>query len=429
MPSLQDSFQTSATPRPGLYQRDLSALFFCIVFVLVGSFCPGYGESKNPLALYLSWAHDPTTTMTIQWHTLKKNKSTEVSYRQEGGGTWQRQTGSSERLFRSSSLVHTVELRNLEPGTDYLFRIEPSSRPYRFRTLPKTINTEKPLRFVIGGDVYYFFSLFKKMNTSIAKMNPDFIIVGGDIAYTYQNKTLFKGRNWEINRWQTFLKQWKRQMVTQDGRLIPILPVLGNHDIRSAVKNSNSIEAPFYQLFAMPEPKKAYRALDISNYLSLILLDTAHHHTIEGPQAHWLARTLSERSSTPFKIAAYHVAAYPSRYNYDETRSTRIRETWVPLFEQYGVQAAFEHHNHTFKRTHPLKAGKVDPSGILYLGDGSWGVAPRVPIRASKTWYLAKAQKTNCFWLASLSPEKCSLQAFNLKGKRIDQVSIFPLHP
>ena len=29
---------------------------------------------------------------------------------------------------------------------------------------------------------------------------------------------------------------------------------------------------------------------------------------------------------------------------------------------------------HTFKRTHPLKGGKVHPNGTVYLGDGYWGI-------------------------------------------------------
>jgi len=35
---------------------------------------------------------------------------------------------------------------------------------------------------------------------------------------------------------------------------------------------------------------------------------------------------------------------------------------------------AMENHVHSFKRTHPLKGGQVDPEGITYIGDGSWSV-------------------------------------------------------
>jgi hypothetical protein len=47
------------------------------------------------------------------------------------------------------------------------------------------------------------------------------------------------------------------------------------------------------------------------------------------------------------------------------------------LFDRYGVQLAFENHDHTFKRTYPLRAGKLDPRGTVYLGDGCLSEHPR----------------------------------------------------
>ena len=43
------------------------------------------------------------------------------------------------------------------------------------------------------------------------------------------------------------------------------------------------------------------------------------------------------------------------------------------------MDAVLEHHDHTFKRTHPLKDGMKDKYGVPYLGDGSWGQV-RTPI-------------------------------------------------
>jgi hypothetical protein len=54
-----------------------------------------------------------------------------------------------------------------------------------------------------------------------------------------------------------------------------------------------------------------------------------------------------------------------------------IREHWCPLFDEYGVQLAFEHHDHAYKRTYPIRKGTVDPRGVVYLGDGAWGVTVR----------------------------------------------------
>lgn len=51
------------------------------------------------------------------------------------------------------------------------------------------------------------------------------------------------------------------------------------------------------------------------------------------------------------------------------------RTHWVPLFEQYKFVAAMEHHTHHLKYTFPILAGqRNDTDGIVYIGDGCWGV-------------------------------------------------------
>jgi acid phosphatase type 7 len=72
------------------------------------------------------------------------------------------------------------------------------------------------------------------------------------------------------------------------------------------------------------------------------------------------------------------VPAYPCSKPIDDEERGSIRQHWVPLLEEYEVAVAFEHDDHAYKRTHRLRDGEPDPDeGILYLGDGAWGQAPR----------------------------------------------------
>ena len=121
----------------------------------------------------------------------------------------------------------------------------------------------------------------------------------------------------------------------------------------------------------------------------------------------------------PHLVPTYHVPAYPS-YRPDDTGGSaaltkRIRENWYPLFERYGVKFAFEHHDHTFKRTHPIRAGKVDPKGVVYLGDGAWAVTPRKPDDKPR-WYLAKTASVRHFHLVTLYPDACHVLSVNEQG-------------
>lgn len=69
------------------------------------------------------------------------------------------------------------------------------------------------------------------------------------------------------------------------------------------------------------------------------------------------------------------------------------RQRWCPVFERYRVDLVLEHHDHTFKKTHPLTNGMHDRNGVLYLGDGSWGKL-RVPKTPEERPYLAKVSQS-----------------------------------
>lgn len=373
-------------------------------------------EAEEPIAVYLTWIDDPTSTMVIQW----MGGASELDYL--NGEEWKRADAESQIIV--DCRVHRVYLEGLEEDTEYLFKI--GKREYRFRTMPKTLS--RPVRMVVGGDAYYNGGeVFHRMNRVISYSNPDFVVIGGDIAYTSGKKQLLRGPKWALARWQAFLRSLQRSL-SRDGRLIPILPVVGNHDVSKFKKRAGQLEL-FYEIFTFPEKEKAFRALDFGNYLSLILLDTGHTWSIKGEQERWLDEALKQRESAQYLMAAYHVAAYPSHYQLSGAREENIRKHWVPLFEKYHVPFAFEHHNHTFKRTHPIKEGKIDPEGVTYLGDGSWGVPPRQVKSPKELWYLAKSASINSCYFVTLTEEKCLIEAKDSQGEVIDQIATTSLAP
>lgn len=398
-------------------------LCFLFTGLLICSGTPS-AEAKGPSVLYLTWMHDPTTTMTVQWHTTSTDSISQVSYRKKGEKEWKLREGTYTHILKTNLYVHTVELDELAPGEEYQFRLVGKKGTYRFRTLPQDLS--RSVRFVVGGDAYFYLSVLRRMNQRIAACDPDFVVVGGDIAYTNGRRAIFKGKGWEIKRWRTFLKEWKQQMVTSDGRMIPLVPVLGNHDVKGTMLSLMQQHFLFYELFAMPEKGTPYRAFDAGNYLSLFLLDSGHSFHVDGMQSKWLREVLSQRENVAYKMAAYHIAGFPSVYPYRGATSKLIRKNWSPLFERYHLNVAFEHHNHAYKRTFPIKGDKIDPDGVIYMGDGSWGVTPRKP---KKLWYLANTAQTNAVCMVTLSPELCLVEALNIQGDVIDSATTFPVNP
>ena len=357
-------------------------------------------------ALYLTWYQDPTTTMAIQWHSID---SGDTLYLQKDQDTWTPIEGSHHQV--RDILVHAVFLEHLQPDTLYSFRIGEDPTIYPFRTAPASL--AHPLRFVIGGDAFHTTKLWRRMNQTIVSLDPLFCVIGGDIAYAIK-RTPFQSDSSSFHRWLTFLAEWKTQMIAPDGRLIPFLLVPGNHDLAS-----DQYEL-FFSLFAFPE-KQLYRTMDFGSYLSLFLLDTNHFQPIEGRQTLWLDQTLASHRNIPYRFAIYHEAAYPSFYSYSGTIPKKIRTYWCPLFEKYHLPIAFEHHNHAFKRTVPIKGGAMDPTGVVYLGDGGWGAIPR---RTQPHWYLAKGMRKNSVYLIDLTSTGAKIQALDLLGEPFDTISL-----
>ncbi len=337
--------------------------------------------SFDPTALFCTWQQDPTTTMTVQWIGEQGDAdSRPLWFAESGTDAWRQQPFASKEFPMTAKRVFRSELTGLEPDTDYRFRVGLDSAEFKFRTMPA--KATRTLQFVSGGDAGIGTHTIAT-NKLAAVQQPDFVVIGGDIAYE-------NGRNPGI--FYTFMKYYSRDLRDPEGRLIPLLGCLGNHEVDGSYGKSRK-EAPFfYAMFDGLYPETGYASLDFGDYMSLVFLDTDHTSPIAGEQTDWLEKTLKEREERDNLFVFNHVPAYPSFRAYDsdtgEGTGGGNRKHWVPLFERYNVDAVFEHHDHTYKRTHPLMGGHKSDNGIVYLGDGSWGRL-RSPKSPEERPYLA----------------------------------------
>jgi len=362
---------------------------------------PGADDSLfQPATLFLTWHRDPTTTMTVQWvGTAGETADTKVYYRPvvsavspplasvagvplaAGGGAWAAKPTTIRPYPMSDFKLYRAELAGLTPGTDYAFKIGKESPTYRFRTMPA--RATDTIHFVSGGDVGVNPHAVAN-NVQAARQDPMFAVVGGDLGYD-------NGKS--VATSLAFLRNYSRHMVGRDGRLIPMVACLGNHEVDGGYGKTR-VKAPFfYSLFDGLYPDTGYATLDFGDYLSLVLLDTGHTSAIGGDQADWLDATLKARRDHPHVFVVNHVPAYPTARNFVEKdgkggTGAENRKHWVPLFEKYRVPVVLEHHDHTFKRTKPLLGGLADGNGVVYLGDGSWGRI-RAPQKPEKLPFLA----------------------------------------
>lgn len=390
-----------------------------ILFILFISGSLVAEEGYDPISVYLTWTKNPHSSMTINWLSPKTDTENKVFYRllEDADQPFHELQAYSKQMPEGHPFfIHRIDITSLRPNSSYLFKISQNGRIFKFRTMPENLTT--PFKFVEGGDVYHGnMAIVEKMNRQAAKQDPHFAVIGGDIAYAADSSHgIFPE---EFHRWMKWLVLWKNTMVTEDGFLIPILATLGNHETSGGFGKSPTSAPFFYTLFPTPE-NQCYQAIDFGNYMSLILLDSGHTHPIDGKQTAWLEGALKDRAEIPYKFAVYHVPAYPSARKYHYEISRIIRAHWVPIFDDVFLTAAFEHHDHTYKRTHPLRNGRPHEKGVLYLGDGAWGVEkPRVPKRYLP--YLARVLSSSHFILVTLNKEGVKYEAINSKGEVIDR--------
>ncbi|MFA9478853.1 fibronectin type III domain-containing protein [Phycisphaerales bacterium AB-hyl4] len=387
-------------------------------------------DVQKPAALYLTWQRDPTTTMTIQWHTEGPDDEVMIEYGPRGGEDLSRTEGVSHPMVFSDRHIHTVELIDLEPGSNYRFRIYrseqgQSSRFYAFRTMPA--EADRPIRFAAGGDTRTRKAWMEQTNRQAVRYDLDFIVWGGDLAYA-------DGREENLYRWYEWFEVNYNTLIDEDGRVVPIIVGIGNHEIRGGryrgegrgeegYEDTDAFRediAPYYfNLFAFPG-HPGYGTLDFGDYMSIILLDTDHAGPVHGKQASWLEEELTDRQDVPHLFPVYHIPAYPSARDFSEYVSGRVRQHWVPLFEQYGIRVAFENHDHTYKRTVPIRNNEEHEDGIVYIGDGAWGVGLREVHSVEDTWYLTRAESVRHLILVTIQDQSQDYKVINEDGDLID---------
>jgi len=367
----------------------------------------------QPPTLFLTWQRDPTTTMTVQWvGALGETANTDVRYAKLTDDTWQTQATALKPYPMTGLNVFRAELTDLCPGTDYHFRIGKQSPTYRFRTMPaKATDT---IHFISGGDCGVNAHTIAN-NIQAARQDPMFALVGGDLGYD-------NGRSVEISL--AFIRNYSKHMIGRDGRLIPMVACIGNHEVDGGYNKPRSKAPFFYALFDGLYSETGYATLDFGQYLSMVLLDSGHTSPIGGEQAAWLEKTLKARAEHPNVIVANHVPAYPSvrpilGFGGKNGTGEENRKHWVPSFEKYRVPVVLEHHDHTFKRTKPLLGGLANDNGVLYLGDGSWGRL-RTPNSPAKLAYLAASSRDYHLSLHRIQGEERFHLALDEHGRVMD---------
>ncbi|GIX06103.1 MAG: hypothetical protein KatS3mg115_0506 [Candidatus Poribacteria bacterium] len=323
-----------------------------------------YPASREPDQIVLTWSEDPRTTQTIQWRTSTAVTRGVVQYQKKAAFlTFQPQPPQTVEAKRevletpniaNDPVCHrfTATLRNLEPGTTYVYTVgdgtpEGTSPLMEFTTAPDEV---RPFSFIYMGDAQNGLDRWGSLIHTAFRLRPDaaFYLMAGDLV----------NRGNDRDDWDSFFYNAGDIFAQR-----PLVPVIGNHECQGGHPTL------YLKLFDLPdnapetvETERVY-AFRYSNAL-FIVLDSNLSPTA---QVEWLDRTLQEHADATWKFVSYHHPAYSSHPRRD---NTDLRAAWVPIFDKHHVDVVLQGHDHAYLRTYPMRNNEVvsSPSeGTIYV--------------------------------------------------------------
>jgi hypothetical protein len=422
--------------------------------------CPAT-EETGVSHCYLTWQGDTSTTMTVNFHSEFTTDSVFVyydtlpqhgdvdNYRFEANAS--SHTIPGLRLYANADRqVHISELTGLQPDTAYYFIAGNDEIGFTDEMSFRTVPDSGPIRFAVGGDMGTD-PVVRDLLRVAASEDPAAVVIGGDIAYADGHL-----KNWKD--WDTWLTNWEETMINPDGHMIPMILAIGNHEVDGGLfQFTRPLDAaPFYfGYFAQAgsgfaDSRRSYFSRSLGPHTRIVVLDTDHVTSMTGAQRQWLESEFATTDPDTNIFAVYHVPMYPSHrpfglisigdgFDIEVSSSPFVRHAWLELFDDYGLTAAFEHHDHMHKRTKRLRGNRPDSSGTLYLGDGAFGRSPREGAQALALEdtaelerlglsenYLAAWSSTQHFWLVDVSASgaEVDFQAIDINGLAFDRYSL-----
>lgn len=378
-----------------------------------------YPAGPAPDQIVLTWSEDPRTTQTIQWRTSTNITRGIIAYQPKATfhrfhrAGWEEKSADISRMETPNLLNdpvvhrHTVVLRDLQPGTTYVYSVGDGSETgwselAEFTTAP--VRT-RPFSFIYMGDAQNGLDRWGTLVRNAFRERPDaaFYLMAGDLV----------NRGNERDDWDKF---FENAAPVYDRR--QLVPAIGNHE------NQGGHPTLYLKQFTLPEngpeelEKERLYAFEYSNAL-FVILDS---NLDPRDQTQWLEKTLAG-SRAKWKFVAYHHPAYSSAPGRD---NHQIRDSWIPLFDKYHVDLALQGHDHAYLRTYPMHNNqRVDrpDQGTIYIVSVS---GTKMYSQAEREYTEVGMTNTSTYQVLDIqiSGDRMVYRAYDIDGNLRDQFTI-----
>ncbi len=356
---------------------------------------PTAGTSAVPFGQHVAFGADPRSQMSVGWQVRNAVSNPFLRFGDQPGN-WSQQVQAEVRSLTTLAsdtmpvdavpLVSppTIEqfylhasLDNLSPCTTYYYTVghdgfAGGNVVGSFTTAP---SGKQPFTFTAFGDEGVTYDAVATTGL-IRAQNPAFHLHAGDISYAESGGSGLLTDPYDPRVWDS----WFTEVAAAAGT-IPWQIAVGNHEMESWYSSTGyggqfarwdfpggvgGTDPAYYgtTYYAFTYGNVAVLSLDANDVSYELPANLAYSG---GQQVAWLTSTLAALRAQPgidFIVAYFHHCAYSTCTAHGSEGG--VRDNFVPLFDQYGVDLVINGHNHIYERNNPLIGGKqtvTAPSG------------------------------------------------------------------
>lgn len=370
---------------------------------------------------------DSTTSRTFMWQSDYAEENPVVEYRQAGDDDSLMQLPASSDAFSDDGVttyIHTAAVSDLKPGTAYEYRVGAGDKRSDWQSFHTAQGHDfKALIFPDSQSSDY--SVWAATAQPAWQRNQDaqFFINMGDLVDNGQDY-------YQWNAWFDVVGD----MIAR----IPVVPLLGNHETYDKDWKVRMPEA-YLHLFALPridreKYQNQFYSFDYGD-VHFVVLNTQSQEladfepSLDEDEVAWFKEDMA-KTTKKWKIVLMHKD--PLQYGFANRPQPREEgfspegRLWMPLFDQYGVDAVLSAHLHTYRDRGHIRNFQRDESGPLYLITGVAGNVqyPGLWKQHSLDKYVAPQPETDNYMTLEATDDSLTFRSFLPDGQLLEEKSI-----
>jgi Calcineurin-like phosphoesterase/Purple acid Phosphatase, N-terminal domain len=347
---------------------------------------PAIAGTPGATGVHVTFGDDAARDMNVSWSTAGSVSNPRLVLGTAEGGFGRRipaetvtytDYGDGVEVFVQHARIH-----GLQPDSTYVYSVLSDGAPAVQGTFTTAPAGRVPFRFTSFGDIgsgnpdWSKSSLNAITATSqIEQLNPAVHLLNGDLSYANVNQASMAAV------WADFATNTQPSAMNT-----PWMPTLGNHEVEAG--NGELGYNSYHTRYRLPSNHNSsfsgnWYSFQVGSVLFVALdnNDVVYENdggvylgTTSGPyllgysggqQEQWLARTLRRARQDPtvdWIIAYMHQPAMSSSSS-GSGSDLGIRDTWFPLFYEYGVDMVLCGHDHDYERSYAVRG--TDPGTFL----------------------------------------------------------------